>query len=419
MIDNEFIRLDGRKTTDLRDLEIEVGLLDRADGSAQVKLGKNIVLAAVNGPMELHPKHSSMSQKAVVRVTYRMMPFSVEYRKNPYPSRREKEISKVLSDAFESVVITKMFPRAAIDVHVQMIQADGGSRTAASIAVSSALADAGIPMRALIGGIASGLYEDRCCLDLSGIEDNVGSGDMPILYSPELDEVSLFQLDGRFTMEQFKTCFNMSVDAISFIVDKQKEALREKYLSVKERVHPTKQEEPQMQEEHVEEPAEEPVEKPVEEIVAEKPAEVRTSRYQPPKDVVSPSVEVPEEVTPVEETPTETIVEETATLENEIITEPEYVPEPAEEPEPSFIEEDIVIVPIAEPSDEEELLVAANEVPVENTDTAAIAEEISNRYSLDVSLESDDTEEDEEAKRIAEKIQRDLEIQDFELGDDE
>ncbi len=172
-----------------------------------------------------------------------------------------------------------------------------------------------------------------------------------------------------------------------------------------------------MQEEHVEEPAEEPVEKPVEEIVAEKPAEVRTSRYQPPKDVVSPSVEVPEEVTPVEETPTETIVEETATLENEIITEPEYVPEPAEEPEPSFIEEDIV--PIAEPSDEEELLVAANEVPVENTDTAAIAEEISNRYSLDVSLESDDTEEDEEAKRIAEKIQRDLEIQDFELGDDE
>lgn len=232
----EIFRLDGRKANEMRNLEIKVGVLEQADGSAKVILGKNIVLAAVNGPRELHPKHMAMSQKALVRVTYKMLPFSVEYRKHPVPSRREKEISKVLSEAFESVVLTQLFPRSAIDVQVQMIQADGGSRTAAAIATSAALADAGIPMRGLIGGIASGLYEERCVLDLSGVEDNVGTGDCPILYAPALDEVSLLQLDGKFTPEQFKECFTMSIEAIKEIEKKQKEALIEKYVKIRQEI---------------------------------------------------------------------------------------------------------------------------------------------------------------------------------------
>ncbi len=232
----EIFRPDGRKANEMRNLEIQVGVLEQADGSARVVLGKNIVLAAVNGPRELHPKHLAMSQKALVRVTYKMLPFSVENRKHPVPSRREKEISKVLSEAFESVVLTHLFPRSAIDVQVQMIQADGGSRTAAAIATSAALADAGIPMRGLIGGIASGLFEDQCVLDLSGYEDNVGTGDCPILYAPTLDEVSLLQLDGKFTPEQFKQCFQMSIDAIKEIEKKQKEALVEKYVKIRQEI---------------------------------------------------------------------------------------------------------------------------------------------------------------------------------------
>ncbi|RMG33736.1 MAG: exosome complex exonuclease Rrp41 [Methanobacteriota archaeon] len=232
----EIFRPDGRKANEMRNLEIQVGVLEQADGSARVVLGKNIVLAAVNGPRELHPKHLAMSQKALVRVTYKMLPFSVEHRKHPVPSRREKEISKVLSEAFESVVLTHLFPRSAIDVQVQMIQADGGSRTAAAIATSAALADAGIPMRGLIGGIASGLFEDKCVLDLSGYEDNVGTGDCPILYAPTLDEVSLLQLDGKFTPEQFKECFQMSLNAIKEIEKKQKEALIEKYVKIRQEI---------------------------------------------------------------------------------------------------------------------------------------------------------------------------------------
>ncbi|MCY3412547.1 MAG: exosome complex exonuclease Rrp41 [Candidatus Heimdallarchaeota archaeon] len=230
----ESIRPDGRQIKQLRDLHVEVGNLSRADGSAKVRLGKNMAIASVFGPREQHPKFLAKSDRATVRINYRMATFSVNDYKKSFPSRREKEISKVLSEAFESVVITKHFPRSAIDVHVQLFESDGGTRTAAAIAVSAALADAGIPMRDLIGGIASGIYQDEVCLDLCGQEDMKGTGDMPILYAPELDEVSLFQLDGKFTFDQFKDAFYTSIEAIKYIVKVIQDALRMKYLNIKE-----------------------------------------------------------------------------------------------------------------------------------------------------------------------------------------
>ena len=156
-MNNEFIRPDGRKPDQMRDLTVEVGVLDRAEGSAKVVLGNNMAIASVFGPREMHPRHASRPDRCNVRVNYRMSTFSVNDYKKSFPSRREKEISKVLSEAFESVVLTKMFPRSTIDVHIQIFESDGGTRTAAAIAASAALADAGIPMRDLTGAIASGL----------------------------------------------------------------------------------------------------------------------------------------------------------------------------------------------------------------------------------------------------------------------
>jgi len=231
---SEFKRPDGRKEDEMRNIEVEVGVLDRADGSARTRLGNNLAIASVYGPREMHPKHASRPDRAVIRLNYRMATFSVKDYKRPFPSRREKEISKVLSEAFESIVLTKMFPRSVIDIHVQIFESDGGTRTAAAIAASAALADAGIPMRDLTGGIASGLYEDTVCLDLNGLEDNAGSGDMPIVYSPNIDEISLFQLDGLFTFEQFKKSYNYSLKGVNTIVDIIKSALKQKYVRVRD-----------------------------------------------------------------------------------------------------------------------------------------------------------------------------------------
>ncbi|MHA1668032.1 MAG: exosome complex exonuclease Rrp41, partial [Candidatus Heimdallarchaeaceae archaeon] len=117
LFDEKGKRLDGRDIDQLRPVEIKVGVLENADGSAEIHMGKNIILAAVYGPRELHPKHRALPDKALIQCFYRMSTFSVNDRKSPAPSRREKEISMIISDALSSVVLTEKYPRTTIDVY--------------------------------------------------------------------------------------------------------------------------------------------------------------------------------------------------------------------------------------------------------------------------------------------------------------
>jgi exosome complex component RRP41 len=299
----EYIRPDGRTRKALRDLKIEVGILDRADGSSRVYLGRNIAVATIFGPREMHPKHAARADRAQMRINYRMATFSVDDYKRPYPSRREKEISKVLSEAFESLVLLENWPRSVIDVHVQLFQSDGGTRTAAAIAISAALADAGIPMRDLPAGIATGLYEDQVCLDLTGHEDMKGEGDMPIMYAPSVDEISLFQLDGQFTFEQFKEAYFTSIDAIREISQKIKEAVKAKYLLIRDQYLDDEEEEIDHSlledEEEDEEEEEEEEETESSDTELDEPSETPAPVAETPP---MPSTEMSEETRPEEAT---------------------------------------------------------------------------------------------------------------------
>ena len=174
-------RLDGRKLDELRPIKIQAGVLERADGSAYVEWGNNKVYAAVYGPREVHPRHDQSATRAIVRCRYSMAPFSVDDRKRPGPDRRSQEISKVISEAFTGVVFTAQFPRTAIDVFMEVVEADAGTRCAAMTAASVALADAGIPMRDLVVAVASGKINGKVALDLNKPEDNFGEADSPTL----------------------------------------------------------------------------------------------------------------------------------------------------------------------------------------------------------------------------------------------
>ena len=135
-------RLDGRKIDELRKIKIEVGVLPRADGSAYLEWGQNKVFASVYGPKECLPKHLSNPYRAIVKYNYRMATFSVPDRKNPKPGRREIEISKVSGEALENVIFLEKFPNAAIDVDVEILDSNAGTRIAALTAAAVALADA-------------------------------------------------------------------------------------------------------------------------------------------------------------------------------------------------------------------------------------------------------------------------------------
>ncbi|MGC9210225.1 MAG: exosome complex exonuclease Rrp41 [Acidilobus sp.] len=219
-------RLDGRLPDEMRPVDIKVGVLSNADGSALVSYGKTKVIAAVYGPREPPQRYTLLPDRASLFVRYHMAPFSTEERKNPAPTRREIELSKVIREALEPVVLTEQFPRTAIEVYVEVLQSDGGTRTASITAASVALADAGIPMRALVGGVAVGKVDGTLVLDLNEPEDNFGEADMPVAAAPDLGLITLFQLNGVLTPEEVQRGVDMALKAISSIVEKEKEALR-------------------------------------------------------------------------------------------------------------------------------------------------------------------------------------------------
>jgi exosome complex component RRP41 len=236
LIDKKGIRLDGRKADELRPLKLEVGVLSNADGSAYIEHGKNKILAAVFGPREMHPKHLSRPDRMVLRCRYHMAPFSVQERKSPAPSRREVELSKVIRESLEPALFPELYPRTGIDVFVEVLQADGGTRCASITAAALAIADSGIPMRDLVVACAAGKVDDTVVLDLFDAEDKLGVADVPVAYMPNLNAVTLLQMDGILSPDEFEKAVNMAMEGCKKIYALQKEALKTKYMNVKEEI---------------------------------------------------------------------------------------------------------------------------------------------------------------------------------------
>lgn len=225
-------RLDGREFDELRPVTIKAGTLERADGSAYVEMGENKVIAAVYGPRELHPRHNQDPMRAIIRFRYNMASFSVKERKRPGPDRRSIEISKVSREAIEPVVMCEYYPRTAIDVFVEILQSDAGTRAAGINAASVALADAGIPMKGLVSACAVGKVNDIIVSDLNGDEDEHGDADMPVaMIMPDHGEqkITLLQMDGCLTEDEFKRGLELAISGCETVYKHQRDALMERY----------------------------------------------------------------------------------------------------------------------------------------------------------------------------------------------
>ena len=234
LMDKKGIRLDGRKADELRPVKMQVGVLSNADGSAYIEHGKNKILAGAFGPREMHPKHLAQPDRMVLRCRYHMAPFSVPERKSPAPSRREVELSKVIKESLEPALFLELYPRTGVDVFIEVLQADGGTRCASITAAALAIADAGVPMKDLVVACAAGKVENEVVLDLFDAEDKLGAADVPVAYMPNLNAVTLLQMDGILAPDEFEKAVNMAMDGCKKIYELQKEALKTKYMVVKE-----------------------------------------------------------------------------------------------------------------------------------------------------------------------------------------
>jgi len=230
LVDKKGIRLDGRKVDELRPAKMEVGVLPNADGSAYLEQGRNKILVGVYGPKEAHPRHIAKQDRAVIQCRYHMAPFSVDERKSPAPSRRDVELSKVIRQSLEPAIFLEYYPRTSIQVFIEILQADGGTRCAGITAAALALADAGIPMKDLVVACAAGKAGGKIALDLMDTEDKIGEADVPVAYMPNLDAITLLQMDGNMSTDEFENAVNMAVEGCKKLYEIQKEALKAKYV---------------------------------------------------------------------------------------------------------------------------------------------------------------------------------------------
>ncbi len=225
-------RQDGRKFDDLRPMDAKVGIIKRADGSAMFKIGKTIAYAAVYGPRALHPVHMRTPQQAVLRCNYNMMAFSGSGdRVRPGPSRRSKEINLVMTNSLAPVLNLKEFPNTVIDVFVELLQTDAGTRCAGITAAAMALADAGLTMKDMVSAVSVGVVGDKVVVDLDKTEEDYEGGavDIPIAMTHRDGKVTLLQLDGVLTPAQLKEAITKARDACAKIHEVQKKALLERY----------------------------------------------------------------------------------------------------------------------------------------------------------------------------------------------
>ena len=226
----EFKRPDGRKEDELREMKAKVGIIPNADGSAMYQSGNTIAIAAVYGPKKMHPQHKQDPKRGVLRCTYNMNSFSVSERIRPGPSRRSTEISKIIEWSLEPVLDLDRFPNTVIDVFIELVQTDAGTRCAGITAAAMALADAGIPMKDLITAVSVGKAGGKLVTDLNYLEDSEEGGvDLPLAMSTRTGQVTLLQMDGILSKEELKELLALGKKASEKIKEVQVKALLDKF----------------------------------------------------------------------------------------------------------------------------------------------------------------------------------------------
>jgi len=222
-----------RKFDEMRKITAKVGIIPSADGSAMFQIGDTIAIAAVRGPRELHPKFLQDPEKGLLRCNYDMISFSVPDRKRPGPSRRSTEISLVTNKSLLPILDLKQFPNAVVDVFVQIIQANAGTRCAGICAASMALAHAGVPMSDLISAISVGKVGDKVLIDLDKYEEDhkEGATDIPVAMDSN-GKVTLLQLDGNVSKDELFESLELAKKGCKEIDRLQRKTLKDFYKGV-------------------------------------------------------------------------------------------------------------------------------------------------------------------------------------------
>ena len=233
-------RHDGRSPGALRPTTIEIDTVSYAEGSCLIATGNTRVLCAASVE-ESVPDWRATSGKGWVTAEYGMLPRATHTRSSRERNGakgRTQEIQRLIGRSLRSVTDLKILGSRSIILDCDVLQADGGTRTAAITGASVALALAcrhlvseGLvdrdPMREMVAAVSAGIFQGTAILDLDYPEDSRAQVDMNLVAteSGKLVEVQGTAEGDPFSREELDEIMDLGMDGIRALVQAQKRAL--------------------------------------------------------------------------------------------------------------------------------------------------------------------------------------------------
>lgn len=237
------MRIDGRMAEDLRKVTIETGVLKHADGSAMIKFGDTHVLCAATIE-DYVPPFLKNSGQGWITAEYGMLPCATGQRSAREAARgkqdgRTLEIQRLIGRSMRAVAHLDRFGERTIRIDCDVIQADGGTRTASITGAYVALvlafrklvaknATSTVPTFRQVSAVSVGVVGGVPVLDLCYEEDSKALVDLNVVMSEggELVEIQGTGEDRPFTRAQLNQMLDLAEKGAASLIEIQKAALR-------------------------------------------------------------------------------------------------------------------------------------------------------------------------------------------------
>ena len=240
----EALRLDGRTVRQLREIRLSRHYTRHAEGSVLVEFGDTKVLcnASVNASV---PSFLQGSGQGWVTAEYGMLPRATGVRMAREAARgrqsgRTLEIQRLIGRALRAAVDLPGLGEHTVKLDCDVIQADGGTRTAAITGGCVALADAldhmrakkliaRNPLRQMVAAVSVGLCDGAALLDLDYGEDSTAETDLNVVMTEngKLIEVQGTAEKGEFSRAQLTEMLDLAENGIAGLIERQRQVLAE------------------------------------------------------------------------------------------------------------------------------------------------------------------------------------------------
>jgi ribonuclease PH len=240
---SKFLRTDNRAPDELRAVKITPGFLAHAEGSALIEMGSTRVICAASVEDKLPPHLRGQRAEGWVTAEYGMLPRSTHTRTQREIGRggrsgRTHEIQRLIGRSLRAISDRKVLGERTITLDCDVLQADGGTRTAAitgayvafSIACKRLLKEKKIKRSPIISEVAAvsvGIVDGTALLDLKYDEDSRAEVDMNVICTGDgrFIEVQGTAEGSPFTREQMDNLLELGRKGIEELIRLQRQAI--------------------------------------------------------------------------------------------------------------------------------------------------------------------------------------------------